>query len=664
MNNRLSLSGASLTLFWLSLSYLLMIFPLYSELHISVYGCAILTLLWRYRMTVSPRQPPSIWVTNGLALIGCAGIYLLWRQLGFLPAMLNMLVLGCTLKFFEFNSKRHLSLHVLSLFFLCALTFIYHQSLGFTLLAIAVCLFNLLALLSIYQLTSWQRQIKTASALLLQSIPLMVCLFLLLPHLGPMWRLPDVKKATTGLSDSIAPGDIAELSRSSALAFRADFDGPIPPATQQYWRAIVLEQFDGVRWSVTPATKSWLSWQQNGYSQPTRLENLMPWQGPATRYRLIVEPTQQSWLYSLDYSKPAQEDVFLTPTLSVYATKPLQQKRQVQLTYYPQANLQRNLVHEQVQLDTAIPAEINPQTRQLVRELRLAHRSDAEFAMAAMQFFGRNQLVYTLQPPTLSGMDQIDELLFGTRRGFCAHFAGAFTFMMRAAGIPARMVTGYLGGEVDPSGRFVSVYQSNAHAWVEVWLNQRWQRFDPTTMVAPGRAVSGIDDVLPAEETRLRDPFNLASYRNTVLLAQLNQWLTNIDYRWSVWVLNYDNQQQDALLQQLFGGNLWGRIALMLGGFFITIALVIGGKKFSHRPPKPDPLILAYQQIGLILEKRYGVKRHAAETPTQFLQRLDTLPETARTVMQQITQLYEAAQYAGASRHETLRRIKQLKRQL
>lgn len=664
MNNRLSLSGASLTLFWLSLSYLLMILPLYSELHVSVYGCSILTLLWRYRMTVSPRQPPSIWVTNGLALIGCAGIYLLWRQLGFLPAMLNMLVLGCTLKFFEFNSKRHLSLHVLSLFFLCALTFIYHQSLGFTLLAIAVCLFNLLALLSIYQLTSWQRQIKTASALLLQSIPLMVCLFLLLPHLGPMWRLPDVKKATTGLSDSIAPGDIAELSRSNALAFRADFQGPIPPPTQQYWRAIVLEQFDGIRWSVHPNIKSWLNWQQNPFTQPARIADHLKWQGPSYAYRLIVEPTQQSWLYSLDYSKPAENDLFLTPVLSIYANKPIQQKRQVQLTYFPQANLQQQLSKEELRANTALPANINPETRQLVQELRLSYPSDPAFVTATMQFFARDQLVYTLQPSPLSGMNQIDDLLFSTKRGFCAHFAGAFTFMMRAAGIPARMVTGYLGGDVDPSGQFVSVYQSNAHAWVEVWMNHRWQRFDPTTMVAPGRAISGIDDVLPADETRLRDPFNLSSYRNTLLLAQLNVWLTEIDYRWSVWVLNYDNQQQEALLKQLFGGNILGRAALMIGGFLLTILFVVGGKKLSRRGPKPDALLVVYQQSCQILSKKYGVNRAVAETPTQFLHRLDSLPEAARTVMQQITQLYEAAQYAGANRHETLRRIKQLKRQL
>ena len=173
---------------------------------------------------------------------------------------------------------------------------------------------------------------------------------------------------------------------------------------------------------------------------------------------------------------------------------------------------------------------------------------------------------YYVRPQVLQSVNQIDDFLFGTRRGFCAHFASAFTYMMRMAGIPARMVTGYLGGEEHTFGQYLSLYQYDAHAWSEVWLNNRWQRFDPTLMVAPDRAEQTIDDILPADETRLRDPFHLASYRHVLLLAQLHGFLADMDYRWSVWVLNYNNQSQQRLLADWFGSSLWARALAMLSG--------------------------------------------------------------------------------------------------
>ncbi len=658
----LSVTLGQQTLNWLSLSYLLMVLPLYGELHAAIYACALLTIGWRYAIAREQLKPPSLWLKNTLALLGMGFIAYLWRSSGFLPAMFNLLVLGCTLKFLEFSSRRHLSLHVLSLYFLVALALIYHQGLAFTIYLLLLAGINTIALLSIYQTNNYRAQWRLGLRLLLQSLPLMAVLFLLIPHLGPMWRIPDIKSATTGLNEEVTPGDIAQLSRSSALAFRASFDGPLPPENQRYWRALVHEDFDGKTWRVAPSLRQWYQQQENPFTAATPLQQRIHWQGPTSAYRLIVEPSNQHWLYSLDLSHPNNDDALLTPVMSLYSPKLLQQKKQIPLSYFPQTTLQTQLSGYQRQVNLQLP-QGNPQVRTLAAELRLNNSDDRQFAQAAMRYFASHGFSYTLEPPPLQGSDQIDDFMFGSRRGFCAHFASSFTFLMRAAGIPARMVTGYLGGEYHADGNYLSLYQFDAHAWSEVWLDHRWQRFDPTLMVAPDRLSRSIDDILPAAETRLRDPFSLTSYRNLLLFAQLHQYLAAIDYRWTSWVLNYNNQSQEQLLRELFGNHIWGRLFAMLGGLFLVIGVALGIHWLARQRIKQDPLVMAYLQACRRLAQR-GFIRQQDETPQAFVQRLQAANHPAAPIMQQLTGHYLAARYAQADNKQAIRQIKILTRQL
>ena len=658
----LSVTLGQQTLNWLSLSYLLMVLPLYGELHAAIYACALLTIGWRYAIAREQLKPSSLWLKNSLALLGMVFIAYVWRSSGFLPAMFNLLVLGCTLKFLEFSSRRHLSLHVLSLYFLVALALIYHQGLAFTIYLLLVAGINTIALLSIYQTNNYRAQWQLGLRLLLQSLPLMAVLFLLIPHLGPMWRIPDIKSATTGLNEEVTPGDIAQLSRSSALAFRASFDGPLPPENQRYWRALVHEEFDGKTWRVAPSLRQWYQQQTNPFTAATPLKQLIHWQGPSSTYRLIVEPSNQHWLYSLDLSRPDNDDALLTPVMSIYSPKLLQQKKQIPLSYFPQTTFSSQLTPYVRQINLQLP-QGNPQVRTLAAELRLNNSDDREFAQATMRYLASHGFSYTLEPPTLQGSDQIDDFMFGSRRGFCAHFASSFTFLMRAAGIPARMVTGYLGGEYHADDNYLSLYQFDAHAWSEVWLDNRWQRFDPTLMVAPDRLSRSIDDILPAEETRLRDPFSLTSYRNLLFLAQLHQYLAAIDYRWTSWVLNYNNQSQEQLLRDLFGNNIWGRLFAMLGGLFLVIGLALGINWLARQRIKQDPLVQVYLQACRRLAQR-GFIRQQDETPQTFVQRLQAVNHPAAPIMQQLTTHYLTARYAQADNKQAIRQIKILTRQL
>ena len=658
----LSVTLGQQTLNWLSLSYLLMVLPLYGELHAAIYACALLTIGWRYAIAREQLKPSSLWLKNSLALLGMVFIAYVWRSSGFLPAMFNLLVLGCTLKFLEFSSRRHLSLHVLSLYFLVALALIYHQGLAFTIYLLLVAGINTIALLSIYQTNSYRAQWQLGLRLLLQSLPLMTVLFLLIPHLGPMWRIPDIKSATTGLNEEVTPGDIAQLSRSSALAFRASFDGPLPPENQRYWRALVHEEFDGKTWRVAPSLRQWYQQQTNPFTAATPLKQLIHWQGPSSTYRLIVEPSNQHWLYSLDLSRPDNDDALLTPVMSLYSPKLLQQKKQIPLSYFPQTTFSSQLTPYVRQINLQLP-QGNPQVRTLAAELRLNNSDDREFAQATMRYLASHGFSYTLEPPTLQGSDQIDDFMFGSRRGFCAHFASSFTFLMRAAGIPARMVTGYLGGEYHADDNYLSLYQFDAHAWSEVWLDNRWQRFDPTLMVAPDRLSRSIDDILPAEETRLRDPFSLTSYRNLLFFAQLHQYLAALDYRWTSWVLNYNNQSQEQLLRELFGNHIWGRLFAMLGGLFLVIGVALGIHWLARHRVKQDPLVQVYLQACRCLAQR-GFIRQQDETPQTFVQRLQAVNHPAAPIMQQLTTHYLTARYAQADNKQAIRQIKILTRQL
>lgn len=658
----LSVTLGPQTLNWLSLSYLLMVLPLYNELHPAIYACALLTIGWRYAIAREQLKPPATLLKNMLALLGMGFIAYLWRSSGFLPAMFNLLVLGCTLKFLEFSSRRHLSLHVLSLYFLVALALIYHQGLAFTIYLLLVAGMNSIALLSIYQTNNYRAQWQLGLRLLLQSLPLMALLFLLVPHAGPLWRLPDIKSATTGLNEEVTPGDIAQLSRSSALAFRASFDGPLPPENQRYWRALVHEEFDGKTWRVAQSLRQWYRQQENPFTAAMPLDKRVHWQGPASTYRLIAEPSNQHWLYSLDLSRPENSEALLTPVMSLYSPKLLQQKRQIPLSYFPQTTFQSQLNQYVRQINLQLP-QGNPQVRALAAELRLNNSDDRQFAQAAMRYFASHGFSYTLEPPTLQGNDQIDDFMFGSRRGFCAHFASSFTFLMRAAGIPARMVTGYLGGEYHADGNYLSLYQFDAHAWSEVWLDNRWQRFDPTLMVAPDRLSRSIDDILPAEETRLRDPFSLTSYRNLLFFSQLHQYLTDLDYRWTTWVLSYNNQSQEQLLRDLFGNNIRGRLFAMLGGLVLVLGLALGINWLARQRIKQDPLVRAYLRACQRLAQR-GFVRQTDETPQMLVQRLQATQHPAAIIMQPLTMHYLAARYAGADVKYALQQIRRLTRQL
>ncbi len=484
-----------------------------------------------------------------------------------------------------------------------------------------------------------RRLLAPAAAMLAQALPLAILLFLLFPRLhGPLWGLPLQTAARSGLSDHMRPGDFSQLILSDELAFRAEFPGsaPVPASHQLYWRGPVLWEFDGRAWSGARAAPP----------GPPRADA----RDEPVRYILTLEPHRQHWLFLLGLPAdlpglPAS----LGSDLQWLARDPVNQR----LRYEASAHLDYVLEPE---LDDAartralsLPTGGNPRARELARAWRAGAPSEAAVVEQALAHFRRENFIYTLAPPAL-GDQAVDEFLFVTRRGFCEHYAGAFTFLMRAAGLPARVVTGYQGGEYNPMGNYWIVRGRDAHAWAEVWLPGRgWVRVDPTAAVAPSRVERGIDAALPATERpggklHLEGPW----------LRPLRLGWDLLNNRWNQWVLGYDQERQRQLLSRLSPAlsTLKGMVAIL--AVAATLAVLAAAALLFRRPRGPmDRAARAYARFCARLAP-LGLERGLAEGAEDFSRRAARARPDLAKAIETITRLYVDARYGPKGGVEAL----------
>lgn len=525
-------------------------------------------------------------------------------QVGVLNATVNLLACGTVMYFFtmlyseenlvatlkDFNKGRgkakskikhkqarkvsssSLFKHFLSLVLLLAAGFIYDVSLlnaalYFTLLMVAF--FALL--LSLNSALALSHGAKLIVAHTLIALPIVGALFFIVPNLPPFWKMPEKAVATTGLSEEMSPGDIAQLVKSTRMAFRAEFErGTQNVPANLYWRAMVLEQFDGKTWRIDDKRKA-----VDNFKKPSPLSE-------ASRdfiYSIIIEPHQQNWLYGLKNSIPLSDGIYqgLDGSLArpVKVSKPLKyslalpnshaQESELGETKFAQVG-QQELTEFDRQLNLAFDSSLHPQTQAIANRLwqqateQITQNADRNMQVAArysdlvLNYFNQNRFQYSLSPPLLVG-DHIDDFMLNTRVGFCAHFASAYTLAMRMQGIPARVVTGYLGGEYNPLGQYYTVYDADAHAWSEYWVeredgNGYWQRVDPTAVVSPIRIESGIEQAVNRDVTLVELPMQLA--KSVAWLNALRQQFQSLDYYWTTQFLDFDYKAQQDLYKKLF----------------------------------------------------------------------------------------------------------------
>ncbi|NLY12509.1 MAG: DUF3488 domain-containing transglutaminase family protein [Gammaproteobacteria bacterium] len=626
-----------ISLMWLLVAQALVIAP--HLLHVPLWlialwlGCA----LWRVQVFRMRWPLPNSWVKAFLMLGSGFAVYLSRGSLVGLDAGVALLITAFILKLLEVRTRRDALVVIFLGFFTVVTSYLFEDSLLAALYSILPVLALLSALLGLQQSNFASQPVATlklASRLFAQAIPLMLLLFILFPRLEPLWSLPQPSdKGTTGLSSSMTPGDLAELGQSSALAFRARFAGEIPAQSQLYWRALTLPYFDGRSWSVSEGSERQApQWQA---------------QGESLSYSIIMEPSRQPWLFTLDVSSSDQPDVRLMSDFRLQRRMPVNRAYQYSATAWPQALRQPLLSKVQQQQFLQLPRTGNPQTRAWARKLREQYPQDDALVQALLRHFNQEPYHYTLKPPLL-GQNSVDEFLFSSLHGFCAHYAGAMVFALRAAGIPARVVAGYQGGEINQAGQFVQVRQFDAHAWVEYWqAGQGWQSVDPTFQVAPERIERGLQEALPDESELFQgDVFSPLRYQHIAWVNQLRMSWENLNHSWQTKILGYQRESQQAWLKQWFGKVDWQILGLTLVASAALIIALIVLWMFKPWQRQTDPVQRVLHDFQRVLRRR-GFNRDTGEGLRDFYQRIQQqLPESQQQAVRVFIETYEQQQYA------------------
>ncbi len=581
------------------------------------------------------RSPPPGWLKLLLLPLGGVTLWLL-PNADLLLRLVGLLLFLAALKLLECHSCRDARAYGLLAWILLACGWVLQPGLGWTLYLLVWGLLHLGWLLGLNQPLG-RSLLRTQLALALAGLPLVLVLFLAVPRLPPLWNLRPPSTSATGLSDRVDPGSISRLARSGAIAFRFTLAGPAPPPPL-YWRSMVHEQFDGRAWlrTVEAATR------------------LPP--APGGRpYSVLLTDSRSPWLVSLDYSRADSPQIRATadgsferlpgqPDLRRYEGRQSEDPR-----WLPPPRDPARLL--------ALPPG-NPRAIALAQDWWQQFPDPAQRLVVARDWFRRNDFRYTLRPPRL-GSDPIDDFLFRSRRGFCEHYASSFTTLMRAAGIPARVVSGYLGGEYNRSGGFYEVRQYEAHAWSEVWLGDRWQRVDPTTWVVPERESGDLADSLDRQ-----DRAELPSLALGDGLGWWHQQLSALDYRWSLWVLGASAEQQLQLWQQWLpwlNPRAWtSHLVLLLVG-----ALGVGLVSWLLRSrPTGSPLQRAWLRLEATLSRR-GFRRQPGEAEGPYLQRVASqLPPAAADALRDLGALYQCSRYGDRPPPHWRRQWRQLTRRL
>jgi len=538
----------------------------------------------------------------------------------------------------EFNKQRDLGALVVIYLFLTAMILILDQGWGMTGICLIILGITGMLLNQNFISLSLQQHGKLVVRLGFAAIPLTLLLFVIFPRLGPLWKVPEANLGRVGLSESMSPGDFSELGRSAALAFRASFDGARPGRAQLYWRTLVFEAFDGREWAIHPATQllhKQLSPQQ---SQP------QPDSALRYRYEVIAEASGQPWLFALSVPWSAQPDVVTLADQRLARTRVVNQTFQYRAQAYAAPDY-RPLATQELRRNLYLQPDGGKQSRAFAAQLMAQAGSVERWAQLLLTHFAEQPFYYTLQPGQYLN-EPIDQFMFERRRGFCGHYASAMAFMARSVGIPARVVAGYQGGEWDPQGEYLSIYQFDAHAWVELFLpGSGWTRYDPTAAVAPQRVLDGVEQALGQEDAFLADsPLSLLRFRDSAMLNQLRWMIANMDYYWTVWVLGFDAQRQTAFWRDLFGELEWlGKLVLLMLAV-ISPALVLllwRRERFSQ-----SRIWRHYHKLLPHLHKA-GWPLHAGITPRQYAQQIKQAEASVGIPFSQLVAQCYQIEYAG-----------------
>ena len=547
--------------------------------------------------------------------------------------------------------------------YLSAVSFLFEQGITQTLLqiiSISVCFYCLLVMQVFTQRGEIPSRVifkshsKIMFKMLTISIPVVVILFLFFPRISPLWQMPiKTQTAKTGISSEMSPGDVSKLAKSSEPAFRVAFDRIVPDKADLYWRGLVLDHFDGKKWVKTV--------NQNVWTKNYKVDSGTLFETDKPSYQVMLEPHHQEWVFSLEGSQASSSNLlqsemglFRLKTDAIQATRykmTLDDGDKSQSVpsiptafsiHYAARTTSYNLQ------DLQLPSrQSNPKTQLYIEQLKKRFKSDEALIGYLLNHFREELFYYTLEPPTL-GQNFVDEFMFESKSGFCGHYASSLAFMLRLAGIPARVVIGYQGGETNPQSNYMLVSQYDAHAWVEAFIEGKgWLRVDPTAMVSPLRISEGSSRTLSNESGFMENnPFASAAMKYS-MINWLRLRLDEINYQWQNIVVNYNQDQQQSFFIKALGENSLLRVALLfvylLITFFVLMLVYLWLKRLSGYSPAEKRYM-----IWLSFVSKFGITRHTGETPRLFLERIkQTKYKRLALITEKKTKKLEEQQYRG-----------------
>lgn len=619
-------------------------------------GAAIVAIV-AWRAVASSRQwalPPQA-LKLALATAAFVAVYLAFGRITGQNAGIALLVLMLALKLTEMRSRRDVMVVMFLMYFLLVTHFLFSQEIW----TIAYLFVSAVAITAVLidahhpgEPLPPGRSLRMGGRMILHALPVMLLFFVLFPRIpGPLWGLPsDAGPTRSGLSDSMSPGDISKLMLSDEVAFRVRFQTPPPDRPYQYWRGPVFREFNGRTWSHTPRDLT--------DRTPPRLEALDP---TRVEYEITLEPMRSRWLFALDMPDPRQlpPESRIERSGALVMDRPITQRRLVRGVSATRYRLDPELDDEERERDLRLPEGSNPRAAELAGQWRASGMDDGAIVNAALRMIHEEPFFYTLEPPRL-GRHSADEFLFDTRRGFCEHYSSAFAVLMRSAGIPARVVTGYQGMEANAIGDYFVVRQSDAHAWNEVWLEGRgWVRVDPTSRVHPSRIEQSTLEVI---EGLSRRGEGLSEMQRLRYFLE-DQW-DSINARWNEWVLGYGPEMQARFLE-LFGlADMRSMLLALTIGVSGTLALIGLAALRRAAPPRITERALLLWHDATRRLARFGYAQRPDEGPRDFVQRVVAREPALADPLQVVLDAYLRLRYAGEISPELERAFAQAVRRI
>ena len=595
-------------------------------------GLLLLGQLALRAMLVAREQPPlPKWILLLFVLASMGVIFLQFHTLFGLGAGSALLLLMLGFKVLETRNHRDVMISLFLGYFAVTTAFLFNQNIILLPYLLLTAFVLTLALHQLNDVLGTQRLAKhlaSAGLMFTLAVPVMVVLFVIFPRLSsPLWALPQADRGKTGISDTMSPGDISLLLQSNSPAFRVTFGKQQPPARKQrYWRGPVLDQFDGKRW--------FSSKPRRGSARP-----VVTAAGERTEYRITLEPHNRLWVFPLDIPVKVPAETTLDHHYVMRSRAPVKDLKQFSLTSSTTYRLVDEVDAWALHTATQLPDGIAPKARELAAKLKSGSPDDETYINRVLDYFNQQDFHYTLRPRQLQG-DHIDDFLFSSRAGFCEHYASSFVVLMRLAGVPARVVTGYMGGQWNNNARYLLVRQSDAHAWAEVWIDGKgWIRVDPTGAIAPERIEASLVDALT-------DSNNLPMLQRISVLNQISLKWDMVNYYWGQWILAYDSGRQSQFLNKLgLSLNSVGKsLYTLFAGLLVILAcwFVIFAVRYFRQPR--DPVAASYD---LFLRKLQGIgfTRKPHETARQFATRINARRPDLATEVVNITRSYQLNRY-------------------